>query len=237
MENSLKGNNYIVIQSFMVNELKLKGNELLVYAIIYSFSQDGTSKFSGSLQYLADWTNSTKQGIIKNLKSLLEKNLIAKKVQTIGGVNSVEYYATKFNGGIKQSLPNNINNNKESIYINIYTKESELFNSFWSAYPKKVGKKNVVKWFDKNKPNEELVNKMIDKINQYKLTDNWKKNNGQFIPYPYTWLNAESWNDELEVKSEKPKNPNDFVWISRNGSTFQGRRYEVQDGDKVSEID
>ena len=126
----VKENSFITIQAFMVNELNLKGNELLIYAIIHGFSQDGESEFTGSLQYLADWTNSTKQGVMKALKSLCEKQLILKnetfqnnlkfctyKVSQYatkfnGVLNKVERgYATKFNGGIKQSLPNNINNN------------------------------------------------------------------------------------------------------------------------------
>lgn len=71
--------NYINIMGWMVNKLHLKGNELLIYAIIYGFSQAEQQTFSGSLQYLADWTNSTRQGVMKNLKSLLDKGLMRKK--------------------------------------------------------------------------------------------------------------------------------------------------------------
>ena len=66
----VKPNTFIHIEAFMINDLNLKGNELLVYAIIYGFSQDGKSHFTGSLQYLADWTNSTKRGVIKVLQKL-----------------------------------------------------------------------------------------------------------------------------------------------------------------------
>lgn len=100
----IKDDNYIVVQGWMVTDLKLKGNELLVFAIIYGFSQDGESRFTGSRQYLADWTNSTKQGIQKNLKSLLEKGYIQKEERTINGVKLVDYRATKFTGGGQQSL-------------------------------------------------------------------------------------------------------------------------------------
>ena len=51
----MKDTNFISIQGWMRTELNLSGNELLVYAIIYGFSQDGESKFTGSRQYLADW--------------------------------------------------------------------------------------------------------------------------------------------------------------------------------------
>lgn len=35
----VKNENYLVIQGWMITELKLKGNELLIYAIIYGFSR------------------------------------------------------------------------------------------------------------------------------------------------------------------------------------------------------
>lgn len=122
-ESKVNRDNYIVIQGWMLADLKLKGNELIVYACIYGFSQAENQVFNGSLQYLADWTNSTKQGVIKNLKSLEEKGYIVKNEKYINGVKFCEYHATKFNrelnkvnegikqsltGDIKQSLPNNI---------------------------------------------------------------------------------------------------------------------------------
>lgn len=130
----IKNENYINISGWMVNELKLKGNELLIFAIIYGFSQDGQNTFSGSLKYLENWCNSTKQGVIKNLKSLCEKGYIGRREKIINGVKFVDYYATEFTGvvnkvyrggeqsltgGGKQSLPHNTNidntnNNKEN---------------------------------------------------------------------------------------------------------------------------
>lgn len=135
--SKVKMESYFVVQGFMVEELKLKGNELMIYAIIYGFSQAKGNRFTGSLQYLADWTRSTKQGVIKNLKSLLEKGYIEKEEYTRNGVKFVEYYTTKlngvlnkveqgystqFNGGIQQSLPNNIVDNTED---NINRKDSK----------------------------------------------------------------------------------------------------------------
>lgn len=116
MESKVKDGNYYVVQSFMVKELGLKGLEKEIYAIIYGFSQ-AEQKFDGSLQYLADWTLSTKQGVMKVLKSLQEKELINKEEEYKNGVKFVKYYATEFNGGMKQSLMGGIKqsltNNKE----------------------------------------------------------------------------------------------------------------------------
>ena len=125
----MKNENYIVVQGWMRNELQLKGNDLLVYAIIYGFSQAENQKFTGSLSYLADWCGATKAGIIKNLQNLLGRGLIERTDRYINGVKFVEYYATQFNGvlnsvergavnsveqGIKLSLPNNKENNIDS---------------------------------------------------------------------------------------------------------------------------
>lgn len=112
--------NYIVIQGWMVTELGLKGNDLLVYAIIYGFSQDGETRFTGGLQYLADWTNSTKSGIQKNLANLLSRGLIQKETNTVNNVTFC-YYRAVVDGmqqsciPIQQSCINNIINNKNTV--------------------------------------------------------------------------------------------------------------------------
>lgn len=109
-----------------------------------------------------------------------------------------------------QNCPMSTDNNVQAIpYINTDIKtdnkqeiikesfNSDLINKFWEAYPKKKSKGNVEKWFNKNKPSEELVNKMIDKINLLKSTEQWSCNNGQYIPYPTSWLNSKGWEDEI----------------------------------------
>lgn len=91
--------NFLEIQGWMRTELGLTGNDLLVYATIYGFSQIENQKFTGSLQYLADWCGATKQGIQKNLKNLISRNLITKEQLIINGVTYVAYYAPKVHGG------------------------------------------------------------------------------------------------------------------------------------------
>ena len=128
----IKDNNYIVIQGFMVNELKLKGAELMVYAIIYGFSQDGKSKFTGSWKYLATWCNVSEREIAKVLKKLVEKELIIKEKT----MNKVQYQVgTKFIVGVNKvhgvgelSSHNNIDNNIE---INRKNERKEIFDYKW----------------------------------------------------------------------------------------------------------
>lgn len=69
---------YITIQGWMRTELKLSGNELIVYAIIYGFSQNKQGKFTGSAQYLADWVGCTRRTVMTILSKLVEAKLISK---------------------------------------------------------------------------------------------------------------------------------------------------------------
>ena len=102
---AIKRENYVTIQGWMVTDLKLKGNGLLIYAIIYGFSQEEGQWFTGSRQYLADWTNSTKRAVEKTLAALTEAGLLDKKASTVNGVKVCEYRAVKFPWGSEQSSP------------------------------------------------------------------------------------------------------------------------------------
>lgn len=73
-------NAYINIQYWMINRLGLKGNELIIYAMIHGFSQDGNSYCFSSLDYFMKWTDLSKQTVITVLKNLINKNLIVKKI-------------------------------------------------------------------------------------------------------------------------------------------------------------
>lgn len=75
----------------MITKLKLKGNELLVFALIHGFSQDGESRFKGSLRYLIEWTGLNKSTVIKLLKQLVDKQYINKFEYEKNKVRYCEY--------------------------------------------------------------------------------------------------------------------------------------------------
>ena len=89
----VKDTNYLQIQGWMVSKLKLKGNSLLIYAIIYGFSQDGHNMFKGTMNYLAQWTCSSKESVRQILNKLCDSELIIKQVEYINNVKFV-YYRT-----------------------------------------------------------------------------------------------------------------------------------------------
>lgn len=88
----IKDDNHFIILGFMVNGLNLKGIELMIYAIIYGFSQDGNSKFTGSRQYLADFTGTSKSTVDRVLKDLVEKEYIIKETTNENNITFNKYY-------------------------------------------------------------------------------------------------------------------------------------------------
>lgn len=73
----------------------------------------------------------------------------------------------------------------------------QWFDKFWDEYPRKVSKKKAKSIFLKICKNEETLQEMLTAISIQKQSEQWQKNNGQFIPYPTSWLNQERWEDEL----------------------------------------
>ena len=69
---------YFKIYKWMPNLLGLKGAELEIYAIIYSFSSSG-KPFTGSINWICDFIGTNYKTVIKYLKSLTEKGYIIKK--------------------------------------------------------------------------------------------------------------------------------------------------------------
>ena len=69
---------YINIYDWMPRKYHLAGDDLIIYAVIHSFSRDGVGVFSGSLRYLAYWTGRTKPTNLRILNRLLETGLINK---------------------------------------------------------------------------------------------------------------------------------------------------------------
>jgi len=82
---------YFVVQARMVIELGLSGNRLLVYALIHGFCKDGNNEFTGSLNYLCEWTNLSRNTVISTLKSLVDDKLLNKREYVVNGVKYCAY--------------------------------------------------------------------------------------------------------------------------------------------------
>lgn len=72
----------------------------------------------------------------------------------------------------------------------------DRFEKFWKAYPSKIGKVDARKSFEKANPDDAQLAVILAAIEKQKLGDRWRKDGGQYIPNPATWLNHGRWDDE-----------------------------------------
>ena len=200
----VKNENHFVVKGFMVNDLNLKGVELMVYAIIYGFSQDGHSRFTGSRQYLADFTGTSKSTIDRALESLIEKNYIIKETSNRNNIVFNEYFQNedtlfKMSRGVVKMTTNN---------IDIYKKENKLY------------KYNL-------KESKNFTPPTLDEIKEY-----CKQRNNNVDPnYFYDFFSVSNWIDSngKQVKNWKQKI---ITWErnnqQRNNNSNKGQEIEYE---------
>ena len=155
---------YIHIQWWMAQRLKLSGNELLTYAIVYGFSQDGESAFLGSSKYVSYALRVSRPTAIKALDSLTSKGLIIKTQEKINDVVFNRYKANlqvikDFDRPYKESLQGGY---KETLHSNKY---KELNNKELNKESKKEESNNTQ---NQHVETSEELNQLKKEIDQLK---------------------------------------------------------------------
>lgn len=72
----------------------------------------------------------------------------------------------------------------------------DRFEKFWKSYPRKQGKGAAEKAWIKAHINGSF-DSVLTALESQKQSEQWKKDNGQFVPNPATWLNQRRWEDEI----------------------------------------
>jgi uncharacterized protein YdaU (DUF1376 family) len=75
-------------------------------------------------------------------------------------------------------------------------KPPDPFSAFWAAYPRKVGKEAARKaWLRLPRPADTLRT-VLAALQWQRESDQWTRDNGQFVPNPATYLRQQRWLDE-----------------------------------------
>lgn len=209
-------NYYAIIPADVRYDKNLRDKAKLLYGEITSLS-DKNGYCWATNRYFAELYGVSTTTISTLIKELVDNGYIKSEVEYRKGTKEIlnrylkifkDPYLKKFKEGIKENLKdNNTSINNTSINNTPYnppkgenrvlTLNEELFKKFWAVYPRKVSKGNAEKWFKKNNPSKDVVELMVQKLEILKKTEQWEKNNGQYIPYPASWLNAKGWEDEI----------------------------------------
>lgn len=82
---------HFVSHDWMIKSFGLQGDDLIIYSIIYGFSQDGISVYRGTTKYLCFWTGKSKETVLNRLKQMRQNHLIERRKVRIG-LNEDRYY-------------------------------------------------------------------------------------------------------------------------------------------------
>lgn len=116
------------------------------------------------------------------------------------------------------------------------------FDEFWSHYPKRVARKDAIEAFNKIKPNEDVLARMLKRLEKDKASKQWVKDEGQFVPNPATWLNRKDWEGDEAAQEAKPGaqwaidagfvNP----FEANNAGCFERNAHEFRNGERIAEV-
>lgn len=82
--------------------------------------------------------------------------------------------------------------------------DDTYFELFWDAYGKKVGKPTAYRAYIKAEKSNDWpgISALLEAVRRWNASYDWQKDNGQFKPYPATWLNRKGWLDELPSEAQ-----------------------------------
>lgn len=74
--------------------------------------------------------------------------------------------------------------------------QDEQFEAFWKLYPRRVGKLDARKAWNRLKVTAATFAQMTEALGWQTNSRDWTRDGGQFVPYPATWLRQGRWMDE-----------------------------------------
>ncbi len=80
---------------------------------------------------------------------------------------------------------------------------TELFEEFWSAYPRQVNRLAARQAFARLNPNAETFAAILEALARQKESEAWHAEEGRYIPYPARWLSERRWEDDPAESARK----------------------------------
>jgi hypothetical protein len=118
----------------------------------------------------------------------------------------VRRQTNKTRTGVQQVFEQNANKNELELEVELEKTKplaiaSPLFDDFWQLWPRREGKANAVKAWQKATRKISEV-ELVEKARAYVTSPTVPAK--QFVPHAATWLNGERWNDEITPETYNP---------------------------------
>lgn len=188
------------------NFIKLNLSSIAWKVLWYIIYQISLNKKEFEMRFIIKHTCSNRASVNRAIKELIDKKIIIhtkedKKNIYILNNNLLEWELSKVN--LELSEPIELEIKKTKVKIELKTEEaSKEFFIFYNNYPWRIRYKQTMEAWIKINPLPELAQVIIDAVNKFKTSDEWKKDNGKYIPAPDNFLINERWRDELHYKQD-----------------------------------
>jgi uncharacterized protein YdaU (DUF1376 family) len=183
-----------LLDQYYLNEKPLPLNQDKLMRLLCARSE---GEIKAVLSVLGDFFEKTELGYIHKRCDAEIEAFQSKQVKAIAAANK------RWNNADAMQTHSEPNANHKPITINhkpiTNIKPLSDFDLFYMAYPKKVGKEAARKSWDKVKPDLKTV---LETLKWQKQSDQWFKNNGQYIPNPSTYLNQHRFLDQRNDDGE-----------------------------------
>ncbi len=97
------------------------------------------------------------------------------------------------------------------------------FETFWQAYPRKVGKSAAYARWRAKKPD---INAVLSALDVQKQCDQWK--DISLIPHPATWLGQERWEDDPSAYGKRSQPTNDDYAYAEAEAMAQAKEHDYE---------
>lgn len=172
---------------------------------------DSTTEYSD--QYLADWFASKPQVIVKRLSRAAQLSLICatewennRIIFIPNMLKRIDDYTRRVRTRSehcpeKHATEEEVEEEREvekekKKTLSASADAGDGFVEFWETYPRKTEKLEARKIWKRLRPSMELRKTIVEAIGRQKLSAEWIKENGQFIPNPAKWLRRGNWEDQ-----------------------------------------
>jgi len=86
------------------------------------------------------------------------------------------------------------------------------FEEWWKRYPRKIAKGDARKAWRQTEKIRPPLSQLLKALSVARVSDQWLKDSGQFIPYPATYLRQERWDDVHEIELQQVQHDGRMWW-------------------------
>jgi hypothetical protein len=165
------------------------------YSTLWQWSRDMVRRFIRAIQDGADYTTDYRKTGKRQAIRYIFNNLHDAQNRDVDRTTYQTTYTTK------DPLSPILNPKRKR--LSRASLETESFQLFYSAYPKKRDRAGAARAWDKLSPGSELVETIMSAIAAASTSEDWRRNNGQYIPYPSKWLNNRRWEDQIKQEATR----------------------------------